>query len=147
MVANSAFITVGEPAKALEAVREGRAPRAEYVSFLEGGHFSQVVAMVDRGLDARSSAALMRFAASAQRETWDRETIYLGEEFPGIQYLALHVMLRRRKRIAMLVHNVASLKRRVPLGLLGLGRSLDHIMCLSTRSGQELESRYGLPRS
>jgi glycosyltransferase involved in cell wall biosynthesis len=147
MIANSAFITVGEPAKTLQAVREGRAPKAEYASFLEGNHFSEVLAMVDRGIDPGSSSSTMRFAVSAYRATWDRESIYLGEEFPGIHYLAVHALLRRRKRIGLLVHNVASMKRRVPLGMLRLGRLVDHIFCLSTRSREELETQYDLPSS
>jgi glycosyltransferase involved in cell wall biosynthesis len=89
----------------------------------------------------------MAFALRAYFETWDAENIYLGEEFPGIQYLAAHAALRRRKRIAMLIHNVASLRRRLPLATLRLGRLIDHVLCLSQESRRELESSYGVPSS
>ena len=147
MLDNSAFITVGEPAQTLEAARAGRAPKAEYASFLEERHFSQVLAMVDRGMNPGSTASLVRFALSANWATWDRETIYLGEEYPGIQYLAVHAALRRRKRIGMLVHNVASMKRRLALGTLRLGRLVNHFFCLSSHSRRELEEQYGVPRA
>jgi hypothetical protein len=54
--------------------------------------------------------------------------VYLGEEFPGIQYLAAHAAFRRPKRVAMLIHNVASLRRSLPLATLGLARFADHLL-------------------
>ncbi len=146
MIPNSAFITVGETREAMRAVADGSAPGAEY-AVLREGHFSRVLAMVDEGRNPGSLAQGARFALSAYRATWEKERIYLGEEFPGIQYLAVHALLRRRKRIAMLIHNVASLRRRLPLGTLRLGRLADHLLCLSELSRRELESRYGVPSS
>jgi glycosyltransferase involved in cell wall biosynthesis len=146
MIQSSAFITVGESQKNLAAVAEGRSPGAEY-AVLHDGHFSRVIAMVDRGVDPSSTAKGAAFALRAYLETWNTENIYLGEEFPGIQYLAVHAALRRRKRIAMLIHNVASIRRRLPLATLRLGRLVDHVLCLSQESRRELESRYGVPSS
>jgi glycosyltransferase involved in cell wall biosynthesis len=45
----------------------------------------------------------------------------------------------------MLIHNVASKRRLLPLATLGLVKQLDHVLCLSERSKQELLSRYGVP--
>ena len=143
---NSAFITVGEPKKTLIEIAEGRTPGAEYY-VLSNGHFSRVMAMVDQGLDPSSLSTCMRFALRAYFDTWDIENIYLGEEFPGIHYLAVHAVFRRPKRIAMLIHNVASLKRRLPLATLRLGRLLDHVLCLSEESRHELEAIYSIPPS
>jgi glycosyltransferase involved in cell wall biosynthesis len=143
-VPNSAFVTVGESAKNMAAVEAGTAPGAEY-AVLRRGHFSEVLAMVDRGSNPGSTAETASFAASAYWATRDRDNVYLGEEFPGIQYLAVHALLRRAKRIAMLIHNTASLRRRLPLVTLGLGRSMHHALCLSRRSKLELETTYGIP--
>jgi glycosyltransferase involved in cell wall biosynthesis len=141
MIPSSAFITVGESRKNLADVAAGRTPGAEYAA-LQSGHFSRVLAMVDEPRAPGSEMNYWSFALRAYRQTWSLENIYLGEEFPGIQYLAVHAALRRRKRIAMLVHNVASLRRRLPLATLGLAKLLDHVLCLSQESRRELEDRY-----
>lgn len=141
MIPNSAFITVGESAKNLADVAAGRAPGAEY-AVLRSGHFSRVLAMVDRGGKPGVDVPYWSFAVRAYLSTWSEKNIYLGEEFPGIEYLAVHAALRRPKRIAMLVHNVASLRRRLPLATLRLGKLVDHFLCLSEQSRVELESRY-----
>lgn len=141
MIPNSAFITVGESKKNLADVAAGRVPGAEYAA-LQNGYFSRVLAMVDEPRKPGADMNYWSFALRAYRKTWDLENIYLGEEFPGIQYLAVHAALRRRKRITMLVHNVASLRRRLPLATLGLAKLLDHVFCLSLESRRELEERY-----
>jgi glycosyltransferase involved in cell wall biosynthesis len=149
MIPNSAFITVGEPERVVRDALTGRGPKAEFVS-LRDGHFSKVVTMVDGPLNPASLAAGMLFAARAYEATWKQENIYLGEEFPGIQYLSLHAALRAfapRKRVAMLIHGVSSLKRRIPLAMLRLISLVDHVLCLSDRSRLELETRYGVPSS
>jgi glycosyltransferase involved in cell wall biosynthesis len=146
MISNSAFITVGEPKAVLDEVAAGRAPGAEY-AVLRSGYFSRVEAMVDTALNPRRRGSFSAFALMAYRRTWHEENIYLGEEFPGIQYLAVHAALRRRKRIAMLIHNVTSLRRRLPLVTLRLSRLLDHVLCLSQQSQREVESIYGIDRS
>jgi glycosyltransferase involved in cell wall biosynthesis len=146
-IPNSAFITVGEPDRAVSDALAGRTPSAEYVQ-LRQGYFSKVIAMVDTGLDPASMAAGAAFAASAYAWSWDDENIYLGEEFPGIQYLAIHAAMHRfapAKRIAMLIHSTSSLKRRIPLGSLRLASLADHLLCLSDQSRTELETRYGVP--
>ena len=143
MIPSSAFITVGESAASMAKVEAGRAPTAEY-AVLRKDHFGKVVAMADRGADPK---AMGRFAAAAYASTWDCRNIYLGEEFPGIQYLAVQAALRRKKRIAMLVHNTASLRRRLPLATLGLGRLVHRYLCLSERSKQELEASYHVDAS
>ena len=145
-VPNSAFVTVGESAKTMAAVEEGTAPGAEY-AMLRRGHFSEVLAMVDRGANPGSTAETAQFAASAYWATRSRENIYLGEEFPGIQYLAVHALLRSAKRVAMLIHNTRSLRRRLPLVTLGLRHAMHHVLCLSRQSKVELESTYGIPSS
>jgi glycosyltransferase involved in cell wall biosynthesis len=144
MIPSSAFITVGESRKNLADVAAGRSPGAEY-SVLQKNHFSSVLAMVDEQRPAGSGLPYWSFAARAYRASWGLENIYLGEEFPGIQYLAVHAALRRKKRIAMLVHNVASLRRRLPLATLGLARLLEHVLCLSEESRRELEASYRVP--
>jgi glycosyltransferase involved in cell wall biosynthesis len=98
--------------------------------------------MVDEPRAAGASFNYWSFALRSYRATWGLRNIYLGEEFPGIQYLAVHAALRRNKRIAMLVHNVASLRRRLPLATLGLVKLLEHVLCLSEASRRELEERY-----
>lgn len=145
MIRSSAFITVGETQKNLADVAAGRTPGAEYAA-MRHGHFSTVLAMVDEPRKPGADLSYWSFALRAYRATRDLEHIYLGEEFPGIQFLAVHAAMRRPKRIAMLVHNVASLRRRLPLATLGLARLLDHVLCLSEQSRRELESRYSVPR-
>src|SRR5689334_18021878 len=114
MIPSSAFITVGESAKNLAAVAAGLSPAAEY-AVLRTNHFTKVIAQIDTDTDAGSLLQGGRFAASAYAQSWDCRNIYLGEEFPGIQYLAVQAALRRPKRIAMLIHNTASLRRSLPL--------------------------------
>jgi glycosyltransferase involved in cell wall biosynthesis len=145
MIPNSAFITVGESQKNLDDVAAGLTPGAEFAALKRGGAFSQVIAMKDQAIDASALGAMSRFAAQSYLKSWDNQNIYLGEEFPGIQYLAAQAMLRRKKRIVMLVHNVASMRRRLPLATLRLAKFADHLLCLSERSRQELESQYGFP--
>jgi glycosyltransferase involved in cell wall biosynthesis len=144
MLPSSAFITVGESHKNLANVAAGRAPGAEY-AVLRNGHFSRVFAMVDEPRSSGSGLPYWSFGVRAYRASWGLENIYLGEEFPGIQYLAVHAALRRKKRIAMLIHNVASLRRRLPLATLGLARLLEHVLCLSEESRRELEASYRVP--
>lgn len=144
MIPSSAFVTVGESASNMAAVEAGRSPGAEF-AVLRTNHFSKVIAMVNTHIPPGARAANLRFAALAHQGSWDARNIYLGEEFPGIEYLALQAALRRPKRIAMLVHNTASLRRRLPLSTLGLKGLVDHWLCLSQLSKQELESRYNVP--
>jgi glycosyltransferase involved in cell wall biosynthesis len=145
MIPNSAFITVGERRQNLEAVAAGKAPGAEYATLVRQGHFCRVVAMVDEVEDLSARGAMTRFATRSYLSTWGEENIYLGEEFPGIQYLAVHAVMRRKKRIAMMIHNVASMRRQLPLATLRLGRLCDHLLCISEKSREELLSRYGVP--
>jgi glycosyltransferase involved in cell wall biosynthesis len=145
MISNSAFITVGERRKNLEDVAAGRSPGAEYAKLVRDGSFTQVKAMIDEGVDLSARGAMLRFAFQAYRATWNTENVYLGEEFPGIQYLMVHAALRRKKRIAMMIHNVASMRRRLPLATLRLARLCDHLLCISEKSREELLTRYGVP--
>jgi len=146
MIPSSAFITVGESQKNLSDVAAKLTPGAEYAALRTNNHFSRVLAMVDEGAPGRSEAQYWSFGLRAYLNTWSLENIYLGEEFPGIQYLAAHALFRRPKKIAMLVHNVASLRRRLPLATFRLGKLVDHFLCLSEESRKELESRYGVER-
>jgi glycosyltransferase involved in cell wall biosynthesis len=143
-IPESAFITVGETALTMDAVAAGRAPKAEYFA-LRHGHFTAVHAMVDSGLNPRSLWHGSRFAWNAYTETAALRNIYLGEEFPGIQYLAIHALRRRAKRIAMLMHNVANARRSLPLKTLRLAGLADHLLCLSEESKRELITQYGYP--
>lgn len=145
MVPNSAFITVGESQKTLVDVANGAKPGGEYPALRH--EFSQVLSMVERGVDPSARGSSLKFAASCSRLAWHADNIYLGEEFPGIEYLAIQAVLRRPQRIAMLIHNVASLKRRLPLASLRLGQLLNRVLCLSDRSRQELEHRYKIDPS
>ena len=145
MIPNSAFITVGESQKNLSDVAAGRAPGAEY-AVLKNDHFTRVLAMVDKGRPG-TEVPYWSFALRAYLATYKLENIYLGEEFPGIEYLAVHAALRSKKRIAMLIHNVASLRRRLPLATFRLARLVDHFLCLSEESRRELETRYLVPAS
>jgi glycosyltransferase involved in cell wall biosynthesis len=144
VIPNSALVGVGESALALAKMEDGSVPRGEF-ALLRRGAFTRVFTMHETGHDPGSMAAGLAFALAAYRATAHLENIYLGEEFPGIQYLAVHAVLRRRMRIAMLVHNVASLRRRLPLGVLRLGQLVDHMLCLSEASKAELISGYGYP--
>jgi glycosyltransferase involved in cell wall biosynthesis len=144
MISNSALISVGESAKALANMENGSVPMGE-LALLRRDTFTRVFTMHDTGHNPASMAAGLAFAFEAYRATAQLENIYLGEEFPGIQYLAVHALLRRKKRIAMLIHNVASLKRRLPLATLRLGQLVDHLLCLSAASKAELVARYGYP--
>src|SRR6266403_27079 len=149
MIPNSAFITVGESARSIEDALAGRVPRAEYFSLCEG-HFTELHAMIDQIAFPGSIAAGARFAFNVYRATWRRENIYLGEEFPGIQYLAVHALLGAlapKKRIAMLIHNVSSRKRAIPLATVRLASLVDQFLCLSNRSKVELVASYGVPAS
>lgn len=147
MIESSAFVTIGERQSTVDDALAGRVPLAEYAFMRRANTFSRVLAMVDRGLDPASMSAGLRFAVRAYRETWDLDNVYLGEEFPGIQYLAVHAALRRRKRVAMLIHNVVSRKRKIPLGTLRLASMADHLLCLSEQSKRELQGAYGVPGS
>jgi glycosyltransferase involved in cell wall biosynthesis len=149
MIPNSAFITVGESARSIEDALAGRVPRAEYFSLCQG-HFTELHAMIDQIPLPGSIAASGRFAFNAYQATWRRENIYLGEEFPGIQYLAVHALLGAfapKKRIAMLIHNVSSRKRTIPLATARLASLVDQFLCLSNRSKVELVASYGVPAS
>jgi glycosyltransferase involved in cell wall biosynthesis len=144
MIPNSVFISIGEAPQAMEQVEQGLAPCAEF-AVLRRGHFTKVIAMRERDSDPGSYAVGARFALQSYLESWGAKNVYLGEEFPGIQYLALQALLRRPKRIAMLVHNATSLKRRVPLGTMRLGRLADRILCLCEQSRRELVTGCGVP--
>jgi glycosyltransferase involved in cell wall biosynthesis len=149
LIPNSAFITVGEPARSVEDALAGRIPRAEYFSLREG-RFTEVHAMIDQVRDPGSMSAGAQFAFNIYRTTWRRENIFLGEEFPGIQYLAVHALLRAfapKKRIAMLIHGVSSRKRTLPLATFRLASLVDQFLCLSNRSKVELVASYGVPDS
>lgn len=150
MIPNSALITVGEPQEKIAQARAGKIPSTELVAMLDSGMFGKVLTMSDRGMDASRMSVFARFAVDAYYRTWDAENIYLSEEFPGIHYLALHATLgrlplRRRQRVAMLIHNVASIKRRVMLT--PLAWAADHLLCLSERSKADLVSKYGVSAS
>lgn len=143
MIPNSALVTMGETEKTMRDVAAGRKPNGEF-AVLREGHFTNVLAMTETDRSVDAFAAMGRFALSAYKQTWDVENIYLGEEFPGIEYLAVHALARRKKRIAMLIHNVSSARRQLPLAKLRLGRLVDHMLCLSEASKQELVRDYGL---
>jgi glycosyltransferase involved in cell wall biosynthesis len=145
-IPDSAFITVGESLATMDAAQAGCAPKAEYF-VLRRDHFSAVHSMVDTGMNPASMPHGARFALDAYRRTADMRHIYLGEEFPGIQYLAIHALRRSKKRIAMLIHNVASKRRSLPLKTLRLAGLVDHLLCLSEASRQELITYYGYPSS
>jgi glycosyltransferase involved in cell wall biosynthesis len=141
MIPNSALITMGESPRTMEKVAAGEMPGAEF-AVLRHGHFSRLIAMLDQGIYPKSGATTLRFALQAYRASWREENILLGEEFPGIQYLWVHAVLRRRKRIVMMIHNVASKRRYWPLVSLGLGRFVDHYLCISEKSAEELRTDY-----
>lgn len=140
------MISVGETAETLEDVAEGRSPAGEF-SVLAKSTFTDVHTMIGSQLSPGSMRDEWRFAFRMSSATADHKMIYLTEEFPGIQYLALHALRRREKRIIMLIHNVASARRRIPLATLRLCQFLDHVLCLSRASADELNTRYGIPKS
>ncbi|MDC0711224.1 glycosyltransferase family 4 protein [Stigmatella sp. ncwal1] len=146
MPQDSAFIAVGEPARHVSGALEKKVPRGEFVEMSQGP-FSQVLSMAQQGLNPASNVDCARFALAAWRATRGRQNILLGEEFPGIQFLAWDALLSRRKRrIVMLLHNVASKKRLLALAKVGLARRVDHFLCLSEHSRQVLVDQYGIPR-
>lgn len=146
MLSNSAFVTVGESRKTVDAMAAHTHPRGEYSILREC--FSKTVAQIETPHPPGTFAGDFRFAVKAQFATWHTDNVYLGEEFPGIQFLALEAIRpKERRRIVMLIHNVSSLKRVLPLTALRLGRLVDHFLCLSERSRAELRSRYGVSDS
>ena len=146
MLPNSAFITVGEPVERVMQAKKKEAPNGEF-AVLSGEYFSRVVAVCDRGGNPSSIVSRMKFALLAYHETRDCRNIYLGEEFPGIEYLMWQKVFRRPKRIVMLLHNVTSKSRWIPLRKLNLAKQVDHFLCLSPYSKQMLVTRYGIPEN
>ena len=146
MIPHSAMITIGEPPSTIRNIEQGLSPRGEY-AVLSQNHFDQVITMYERGMNPGSAAARGRFALVAHRDSWGAKNIFLGEEFPGIQYLALQALFRRPKSIAMIIHNVTSKKRRLLLANLGLVRLVDRMLCLSTQSKRDLVEMYGVSAS
>jgi glycosyltransferase involved in cell wall biosynthesis len=145
-IPDSAFVTVGESHAHIAAAEAGQTPKAEYFA-LRTGHFSAVHAMADCGLDGGSLLAGTRFALNTYRATATARNVFLGEEFPGIQYLAVHALRRRAQRIVMLIHNAASARRHLPLRTLRLARHVDHLLCLSEQSRRELIAQYRYPKA
>ncbi len=146
MPQDSAFIAVGEPLNRVNDALEKKGPLGEFAA-MSRGSFSQVLSMAQEGMDPASSVACARFALAAWRKTREHSNILLGEEFPGLQFLAWDALLgRRKRRIVLLVHNVASKKRLLALATLGLARRVEHFLCLSPHSQRVLVEQYGLPR-
>lgn len=145
MPQNSALIAVGEPVRRVNEALEKKGPMGEF-AVLSRGPFSQVLSMAQQGLNPASNLDCARFALSAWRQTRECENVLLGEEFPGIQFLAWEALLgRRKRRIVLLLHNVASKKRLLALSKVGLARRVDHFLCLSAHSKQMLVEQYGIP--
>ncbi|MDY7226014.1 glycosyltransferase family 4 protein [Hyalangium rubrum] len=146
MPQDSAFIAVGEPLSRVNDALEKKGPLGEFAA-MSRGVFTQVLSMAQRGLNPASNVDCARFALEAWRATRERQNILLGEEFPGLQFLAWDALLSRRKRrIVLLVHNVSSKKRWLALSKLGLARRLHHVLCLSPHSRDVLVEQYGIPR-
>ncbi|SEU27679.1 glycosyltransferase family 4 protein [Stigmatella erecta] len=146
MPQDSAFIAVGEPARHVSGALEKKVPRGEFVAMSQGP-FTQVLSMAQQELNPASNVDCARFALTAWRATRRRQNILLGEEFPGIQFLAWEALLgRRQRRIVLLVHNVASKKRLLALAKVGLARHVDHFLCLSEHSRRVLVEEYGIAR-
>jgi glycosyltransferase involved in cell wall biosynthesis len=141
---NSAYVTVGESADRVLAAREGRYPTGEHM-LLREGVFSRVVNMLQAGYNPDSALSMWRFTLVAWLRTRTCKSIFLSEEFPGIYFLVLEALSLRRREVVMLVHNVASLRRRLPLARLGLARKLSHVLCLSPESRRILVEEYGIP--
>ncbi|WP_224363481.1 glycosyltransferase family 4 protein [Hyalangium versicolor] len=146
MPQDSAYIGVGEPVSRVNDALEKKGPLGEFAA-MSRGVFSQVLSMAQRGMNPASNADCAKFALAAWRETRERQNLFLAEEFPAIQFLAWDRLLsRRRRHIVLLVHNVSSKKRWLALAKLGLGRRVDHFLCLSPHSQRVLVEEYGLPR-
>jgi glycosyltransferase involved in cell wall biosynthesis len=146
MPQDSAYIGVGEPVNRVNDALEKKGPLGEFAA-MSRGVFSQVVSMAQRGMNPASNVDCARFALAAWRETREAQNLLLAEEFPGIQFLAWDALLgRRKRRIVMLLHNVASKKRWLALSKLGLSRRVDHFLCLSPHSQRILVEQYGFPR-
>jgi glycosyltransferase involved in cell wall biosynthesis len=146
MPQDSAYIGVGEPVSRVNDAMEKKGPMGEFAA-MSRGVFSQVLSMAQRGLNPASNVDCARFALAAWRETRERQNLFLAEEFPALQFLACDALLsRRRRRIVLLVHNVSSKKRWLALSKLGLGRRVEHFLCLSPHSQHVLVEQYGIPR-
>jgi glycosyltransferase involved in cell wall biosynthesis len=144
MPQDSAYIGVGEPVSRVNDALEKKGPMGEFAA-MSRGVFSQVLAMAQRGLNPASNVDCARFALAAWRETRERQNVFLAEEFPALQFLACDALLsRRRRRIVLLVHNVSSRKRWLALSKLGLGRRVEHFLCLSPHSQRVLVEQYGI---
>ncbi|WP_224249203.1 glycosyltransferase family 4 protein [Hyalangium gracile] len=145
MPKDSAYIGVGEPVSRVNDALEKKGPMGEFAA-MSRGVFTQVLSMAQRGLNPASNVDCARFALAAWRETREHQNLFLAEEFPAIQFLGVDRLLSRRKRrIVLLVHNVSSKKRWLALAKLGLGKRVDHFLCLSPHSQRVLVEQYGLP--
>lgn len=146
MPQDSAYIGVGEPVSRVNDALEKKGPMGEFAA-MSRDVFTQVLSMAQRGMNPASNVDCAKFALAAWRETRERQNLFLAEEFPAIQFLAWNRLLsRRRRRIVLLVHNVSSKKRWLALSKLGLGKRVDHFLCLSPHSQRVLVEEYGLPR-
>lgn len=146
MPQDSAYIGVGEPVSRVNDALEKKGPMGEFAA-MSRDVFTQVLSMAQRGMNPASNVDCAKFALAAWRETRERQNLFLAEEFPAIQFLAWDRLLsRRRRRIVLLVHNVSSKKRWLALSKLGLGKRVDHFLCLSPHSQRVLVEEYGLPR-
>lgn len=137
---------VGEPPQRLAEMREGLQPLGEF-ALMKEGMFSRVLSMAELGMDPASAMARLRFALWACGATGGCEAVLLAEEFPGIEYLACNAILGPRQRIALLIHNVSSRRRQIPLGRLRLIHRADRVLCLSPYSRGVLVERYGVPEA
>lgn len=146
MPQDSAYIGVGEPVSRVNDALEKKGPMGEFAA-MSRDVFTQVLSMAQRGMNPASNVDCAKFALAAWRETRERQNVFLAEEFPAIQFLAWDRLLsRRRRHIVLLVHNVSSKKRWLALSKLGLGKRVDHFLCLSPHSQRVLVEQYGLPR-
>jgi glycosyltransferase involved in cell wall biosynthesis len=144
-IAGSVLVTIGEDPAHERAMEDGRRPFGE-APFLRRA-FSTTCTMRDFA-PARlgSLVAQARFAFDVARKLRRRahRLVYLSEELPGIFVLGALVATGDRSKKVMLVHNVGSRLRSIPLGTMKLARALDRVLVLSESSRRIVVTRWGV---
>ncbi len=145
-LAGCVLVSMGEADEHERKMRAGALPWGEY--FVLRSVFQETIAM--RRVAKEKMGSLMGQALFGVKTAWelarrrDLKLVYMAEELPGIFVLAGLTVLRSRAKKVMLIHNVGSMRRTIPLATLGLAKRLDRVLCLSESSKQILIERYGV---
>jgi glycosyltransferase involved in cell wall biosynthesis len=143
-MAGCVLVSMGEDDAHERAMKKGAQPWGEY--FVLRRVFEETIAM--RQVAKHAMGSIVGQALFGARTAWqlarrpDLKLVYMAEELPGIFVLAGLTALGSRAKKVMLIHNVGSRRRTIPLATLGLAKKLDRVLCLSESSKQVLIDRY-----